>query len=170
MENNLDNKQVVAVPVSRNELNSIVNQFNGIKKTISEKITQGLEYASTDEFDQKIDQNVEKFKKTVKIVGTIATLALFVLPADGPIGEIASILATSTFVRSADQLADGIKDMYKSGKKLYVGSIKQNGGLNISSITDANTIENADNIKQDINAIKGSIVEMGEVVSSVRRH
>ena len=52
----------------------------------------------------------------------------------------------------------------------YVGSIKQNGGLNISSITDANTIENADNIKQDINAIKGSIVEMGEVVSSVRRH
>lgn len=90
------------------------------------------------------------------------------MPADGPIGEIASILATSTFVRSADQLADGIKDMYKSGKKLYVVSIKQNGGLNISSITDANTIENAEHIKKDFNDIKGSISEIGAAVSSIK--
>ena len=163
MENNNNvNKQVLGFNVSRNEL-------TGMKKFFAEKLTQGLDYATTDEFEKGLEKNVKKMKKTVKVLGTVATVALLFCPADGPFGEIASIVATSGFAIAVDKLGDNLKDAYKAGKRIYVGSIKQNGEMQVSSIADDNTVENAKEFGNGLKNIKDSINDISDVISNGRK-
>lgn len=167
--NNDEKKQILAVSISRDDLNNIVNQFNGIKKQAAEKLVQGLEYASSDDFEKNLNLNIKKMKKTVKVVGTIATIALIFCPSDGPIGEIAAFLATSGFVHSVDKIGNSIKNAYKAGKNLYVASIKSDGSTRLSRIADKNIVKNVSNLKSELNIIKNSVSEMKDNYNSMSR-
>ena len=71
------------------------------------------------EIEEKIEQDAENTKKAVKVAGTAATIALMFCPADGPFGEIATLLATPAFCELVNVAADIKKKSIITQKRAF---------------------------------------------------
>ena len=99
----------------------------------------------------KMKQFFQNAKKTVDVVGGVATVALVLCPLDGPFGEIASLLATGILhgmVSGAERIYDKIAD-----------STKQ----------DANIMENATDIARNIENEKENFLRLKDTLLSAKQ-
>lgn len=76
-------------------------------------IDTGISY----EIEEKIDKDAKRTKKLIKVAGSVATVALLFCPADGPFGEMATLLATPSFCALVDVAADLKKKSLITGKR-----------------------------------------------------
>lgn len=60
-------------------------------------------------FEEKLEKYTEKQKTTIKLAGTVATIVLFFCPADGPVGEICSALATPLLATLVEKKSELLK-------------------------------------------------------------
>lgn len=91
---------------------------------------------------KKVKKGFQVAKKTVDIVGGIATVALVLCPTDGPFGEVATLISTGVLhgmVSSAEQIYDKVMASTKEG---------------------ANIMENATDIARNLKNEKESLVKL----------
>lgn len=69
------------------------------------------------EIEEKIEKDAKRTKKLIKVAGGIATVALLFCPADGPFGEMLTLLATPSFCKLVDIAADIKKKSLITGKR-----------------------------------------------------
>lgn len=77
-----------------------------IEKTRADYQKNVVDTGKSDEIDKKIEKRAETTKKTIKVAGTVATVLLMICPADGPLGEVLTALATPALVELVDVKAD----------------------------------------------------------------
>lgn len=153
--------QMIGVSVTRNEKNQLKDYYQS-----------KANYAASDDFEQKLDNGVNIAKGTVAILGATATVVLLICPVDGPVGEIITGLATPGLIVAVDKLGDSLKDMYKSSKKVYSGSVNSNTGkvemgrvisdetlTNVNKLTTAmvNARRSSDELKNMVNDTKAAV-------------
>lgn len=70
---------------------------------------------------KKVKKGFSNTKKVISIVGGIATVVLLFCPLDGPVGEIASLLATGGLylgVDAAEKIYDNVMDIPNKDTKI----------------------------------------------------
>jgi hypothetical protein len=80
--------------------------------------------------EEEIDKQAERKKKAIKIAGTVATIALIFVPADGPFGEMATFFATPALCALTDVCADLKKKALITGKRGFEKSVLKVDGTN----------------------------------------
>lgn len=98
---------VIVVP----EKQSIIQRF---KKYYKEKI---IDTGKSENFEKTVDKVATGVKTAVKVAGTIATVILVICPADGPFGEVCTVLATPALCALVDKVADMAKKTTISAKR-----------------------------------------------------
>ena len=53
-----------------------------------------IDTGKSQDLEAKIEKKAEMEKKVIKIAGAVATIVLLFCPADGPVGEVCTVLAT----------------------------------------------------------------------------
>ena len=76
-----------------------------------------IDTGKAQEIEAKIDEKAKRKKKIIKVAGTVATVALIFIPADGPFGELCTILATPALCALVDVSAEIQKKMEITGKR-----------------------------------------------------
>lgn len=76
-----------------------------------------VDTGKSQELERKIDQRAKMAKKTIKAVGTLATVILMFIPADGPFGELCTALATPALCSLVSLATDIQKKMLITGKR-----------------------------------------------------
>ncbi|MGM9877581.1 MAG: hypothetical protein ACI33S_02925 [Bacilli bacterium] len=137
----------------------LYEKINGKKEQISDSYQKNIvDTGISSEIEEKIDKQTKATKTAVKVAGTIATIVLMVCPADGPFGEIATLLATPAFCKLAEIAAEIKKKTLISAKRsaekyiLHVESKNESvEGYNLKSgeyISDMKSfIKNLDELK-----------------------
>lgn len=137
------------------EPRSVVDKFRNWYK---EKVIDTGRAATTEE---AIDRNIEIEKKVVKVAGTIATIVLLFCPADGPVGEICTALATPLLVKLVELKGDLTKKILIGGKRKFEADfIKEDGSSSKIEVPEFNLEE----ITKDFVEVKQSTEAFSNVV------
>ena len=80
------------------------------------------------EFEEKFDKGIETTKNVVYVVGGIATVALAILPADGPFGELIALAATPAFAKAVEAGGNILKDVVIGTKRSIEDNIVHEDG------------------------------------------
>jgi hypothetical protein len=87
-----------------------------------------IDTGKSSDFEEKLDEKIKREKRIVKIAGTIATIVLIFVPADGPIGELCTAAATPLLVKLVDLKGKIQKGVILNGKReLEAQFIKADG-------------------------------------------
>lgn len=153
----MDNFNVLNTTEERSFVNKAKEKMNAerIRQAYKEKY---IDTGKSQEFEKELDEKAKRIKKRIKIAGTIATIALIFCPADGPFGEICTLLATPAFCKLVDLATDLEKKAIVSGKRsaekylLHVdGSNEEVEGLDLES---GNIINDFRNIKKEMDNVE----------------
>jgi len=132
--------------------------INKLREKYKEKM---IDTNKSYELEKKIEEDTKKLKTKIKVAGTIATIALAICPADGPVGEIAAAISTPGLLALADLSCDIRKKSLIGAKRLVEKNVLQVDGTNEQ--ISAYNLDNSDIIVKDINEFKNlyNIVESG---------
>ena len=98
-------------------------------------------------FEEMIDKQVEMEKTFVKVAGTIATIALIFYPADGPVGEILTALATPLLAKVIDLKGNLVKETVIGAKRnIEANYIGTDGRSEKVAVPDLNLIDSTHGI------------------------
>ena len=132
----------------------LYEKMNGKVKGVQDSYKENIvDTGISNDIEEKIEKDAKATKTGIKIVGTIATVALMFCPADGPFGEALTLLATPAFCALVDLAAEVKKKVLISGKRgiekhfLKVDNANQN-------ITGYN-MENGEIVEDFVNLAKG---------------
>ena len=143
-----------------NEIRENKINIEKVRQMYKEKM---IDTGKAQELEEKIEKEAKTTKKVIKVAGTLATVALIFIPADGPFGEIATALATPSLCALVDILAEIKKKALITGKRkiekhiLHVdGENKKISGFDLNNgqeiIKEFKEMKKAlDNVEQDIN-------------------
>ena len=113
------------------------------------------------EMEAKIDESAKKKKKVIKIAGTVATVALIFIPADGPFGELCTVLATPALCALVDVSADIQKKMQITGKRTVEKYVLHVDGTNKNvtglSLDKDELVKDFTNLKEAVNDFEGGL-------------
>ena len=110
----MENANVIKVTEGRNFVNKAKEKMNNVRQLYKEKM---IDTGKSQDLEEKIEKNAELLKKKIRIAGTLATVALIFVPADGPFGEMATFFATPALCALVDVCADLRKKALISGKR-----------------------------------------------------
>ena len=120
-----------------------------------------IDTGKAQEIEAKIDEKAKKKKKIIKVVGGAATVALIFIPADGPFGELCTILATPALCALVDVSAELQKKVSITEKRavekylLHVdGTNKEVTGL---SLDKDELTKDFTNLKNAVDEFKGGL-------------
>jgi len=119
-----------------------------------------IETGKSASFEEKFDKGIDIATKTVYVAGSIATVVLIFCPADGPFGELCTIAATPVLAKLVEEGGKLLKKVVIKDVKrdLIEGTIVQKDGSSQSVIIpDANIVEDAKVMANDINSFKDTI-------------
>ena len=94
------------------------------------------------EFEEKLDKGVEIAKNAIYVAGGVVTVVMALCPADGPIGEAISIVATPLLAKVVEMGATLVKDVVIGTKRVVEEKIvHENGSSDNVTISEDLTIE-----------------------------
>ena len=88
--------------------------IDNIREEYKEKV---VDTGKSKRIEEVIEEKAEKAKKQIRVLGTLATVALIVIPADGPFGELCTALATPGLCALVDLAANIEKKLLITGKR-----------------------------------------------------
>ena len=103
MENN--DMSVIQVNEERGLIDK-AKKAMGLEHIREEYKKKYIDTGKAQKIEAKIDEKAKKKKKIIKVVGGVATVALVFIPADGPFGELCTVLATPALCALVDVSAD----------------------------------------------------------------
>jgi len=110
----------------------------------------------TKNFEEKLDKSLKLEKNFIKIAGTVATIVLIFCPADGPVGEICTALATPLLAKLVDLKEKIVKSVVIGGKRklegTFIGADGSSKNIEVPEF-DLNKLPN------DFNNLKNTIEE-----------
>lgn len=107
-------ENIIMVEEKRSFINKAKEKMEQFRNLYKEKM---IDTGKSQKLEQKIENQAKNTKKAIKIVGSLATIALMFCPADGPFGEIATLLATPGLCALVDVAADIKKKSLITGKR-----------------------------------------------------
>ena len=113
--------------------------IDNIREEYKEKV---VDTGKSQRMEELIEEKADKAKKQIKIMGTLATVALVFIPADGPFGELCTALATPGLCALVDLTADIEKKLLITGKRGIEKSLLK--------VDAGGTIEGYDLTKDDL--------------------
>lgn len=122
----MDKTNLIVVPEERQEIKEVKKGMKKKKNKLQEKYQEKVvDTGASDKIDKAIDTvtGVEKF--AIGALGTVATVALAICPADGPVGEICTAVATPGVIQLAELKADIEKKLVHSAKGLFEKKVMQ---------------------------------------------
>lgn len=122
-----ENINVIHVTEKRSFLNKAKNKMNNIRDTYKEKM---IDTGLSQKLEEEIDKQAKRKKKAIKIAGTVATIALIFVPADGPFGELATFFATPALCALTDVCAELKKKALITGKRGFEKAVLKVDGAN----------------------------------------
>ena len=95
----MEKTNVIVVPEERQEIKEVKKGMKKKKNKIQEKYQEKVvDSGASDKIDKFIDTKAKVEQVAIGAIGTVATVALAICPADGPFGEACSILATPALI------------------------------------------------------------------------
>ncbi len=113
--------------------------MDNIREEYKEKI---VDTGKSKRIEEIIEEKAEKAKKQIRIMGTLATVALIFIPADGPFGELCTAIATPGLCALVDLAANIEKKLLITGKRGIEKSVFK--------VDNEGTIESYDLTKDDL--------------------
>ncbi len=114
-----------------NENRSVLERFRNWYK---EKL---IDTGKAKDFEEKLDKKIEIEKKAIYILGSIATVVLIFIPADGPVGEICAAVATPLLAELVSLKGKITKKVVLGAKrKLEADFIKADGSSDKIEVPD----------------------------------
>ena len=110
----MENVNIIKLNESRDFVEKAKEKMENIRQLYKEKM---IDTGKSQELEEQIEKEAEATKKMVRVAGTIATVALIFVPADGPFGEIATLVATPALCALVDVCADIRKKTIITGKR-----------------------------------------------------
>ena len=110
----MENVNIIKLNESRDFVEKAKEKMENIRQFYKEKM---IDTGKSQELEEQIEKEAEATKKMVRVAGTIATVALIFVPADGPFGEIATLFATPALCALVDVCADIRKKTIITGKR-----------------------------------------------------
>ena len=142
---------VIAVREEKSFIDKARDKMEQIRQSYKEKM---IDTGASSDLERKIDERAARKKKTIKIVGTLATVVLAVCPADGPVGEIATALATPGLCALVNIFADIEKKLLITGKRTLEKSVLKvdgsNGDVKGYDLTNGEIIEDVKEFMKDL--------------------
>jgi hypothetical protein len=103
------------------------------------------------DFEAFIDKKIAVEKKVIQIVGTIATVALIFIPADGPYGEICAALATPILAKLVELKGELEKKVILISKRAIEANFLGVDGTNKSiELPEGNIVKTVTGITENI--------------------
>ena len=139
-----------------NKIKGFFNRFSldNIRKEYKEKMIDTGKSQRVEEF---IDEKAELAKKQIRIMGTLATVALIAVPADGPFGELCTAFATPGLCALVDVAADIEKKLLITGKRAvekYILKVDAGGTIKAYDLTNDDLIKDLYNARKAANKIE----------------
>lgn len=151
-------ENVIVVEEDRNFIQKAKMKIENLRKKYQEEY---VDTGKSQELERKIERDAEKSKKAIKIIGTIATLILAICPADGPVGEIASALATPGLCALVDVAANIKKKALITGKrgieKHFLKVDGSDGNIASYDLTSGEIIEDFKGFMREFNNISAGM-------------
>ncbi len=122
-----ENTNIIHVTEKRNFVDKAKNKMNDIRDTYKEKM---IDTGLSQKLEEEIDKHAKRQKTAIKVAGTVATIALIFVPADGPFGELATFFATPALCALTDVCADLKKKALITGKRSFEKSVLKIDGSN----------------------------------------
>ena len=110
----MENVNIIKLNESRDFVEKAKEKMENIRQFYKEMM---IDTGKSQELEEQIEKEAEATKKMVRVAGTIATVALIFVPADGPFGEIATLFATPALCALVDVCADIRKKAIITGKR-----------------------------------------------------
>ena len=155
MDNNMN---VLQVDENRDFINKAKEKMN-IEKIRNDYKEKYIDTGKSQEFEARLEEDAKRKKKIIKIAGTAATIALIFIPADGPFGELCTILATPALCALVDGSTDIKKKLAITGKRAAEKYILHVDGSNKNvkgySLDKKDIIEDFTNLKSSIDNLEG---------------
>lgn len=128
------------------EKRSVIDKFRNWYK---EKL---IDTGKAQSFEENLDKEIELEKQAIGIIGTIATVVLAFCPADGPVGEICTALATPLLQSLVDLKGKITREVAIGGKRaLEANLIKADGSSKQVQVADFNLESIATDLDDAIN-------------------
>lgn len=157
MDNNMN---VLQVDENRDFINKAKEKMN-IEKIRNDYKEKYIDTGKSQEFEAKLEEDAKRKKKIIKVAGTAATIALIFIPADGPFGELCTILATPALCALVDVSTDIKKKLAITGKRAAEKYILHVDGSNKNvkgySLDKKDIIEDFTNLKSSIDNLEGGL-------------
>lgn len=157
MDNNMN---VLQVDENRDFINKAKEKMN-IEKIRNDYKEKYIDTGKSQEFEARLEEDAKRKKKIIKIAGTAATIALIFIPADGPFGELCTILATPALCALVDVSTDIKKKLAITGKRAAEKYILHVDGSNKNvkgySLDKKDIIEDFTNLKSSLDNLEGGL-------------
>lgn len=128
------------------ENRSVIDSFRFLYK---EKV---IDTGKAQEFEENLDKGIEIAKNVIYIAGGVATVALALCPADGPVGEAIAMIATPLLAKVAEGAFTLVKDAVIGTKRAFEEKvIHENGASDKVNITEDLSFEK---VAQEITDVK----------------
>lgn len=149
-------ENVIMLEEKRSFVDKAKQKMEDIRTSYKEKF---VDTGKAQKLEEDIEKRAKMKKKTIKILGRFATIALALCPADGPFGEICAALATPGLCALVDIAAEIQKKAAITGKRAAEKYILKVDGSN-GNVAGYNL--NNDEIIEDITSLKEAINEVSE--------
>lgn len=143
-----------------------VNENRQILEMMKEKKLETLKHIEKNHFKEKlIDKSIDIAKGVVTVAGAALTVVMAVCPFDGPVGEIATVLATPALVKAIESSRNLLKATFveKNSENISGALIDVYGNVKQINLKDYNFVQNT---KSDDAMLEKSEVGFEEFTSS----
>ena len=154
----MDDTNIIHLVEDRNFVEKAKQKTEDIRKTYKEKM---IDTGKSQKLEELLEKDAERTKKIIRVAGTAATVALIFIPADGPFGEIATLLATPALCALVDVCADIRKKALITGKREFEKHVLNVDGSN-EKIEGFN-LDNKESFIKDFKDLKEGIDNVNKV-------
>ncbi len=150
-------ENVMMIEENRSFVEKAKQKMQEIRTSYKEKF---IDTGKSQQLEEEIEKKAKRKKKTIKVLGRLATIALAICPADGPFGEICTALATPGLCALVDISTEIQKKALITGKRAaekYVLKVDgSNGNVAGYNLNNNEIIEDIDSLKSAINDLSES--------------
>ena len=116
----MEKTNIIVVPEKREEVKEVKKGMKKKKNKLQEKYQEKVvDSGASDKMDKAIDTITKVEQVGIGLVGGVATVALAICPADGPVGEVCGVLATPALIGLVQGKAEIEKKAYHTVKGLF---------------------------------------------------
>lgn len=117
-----------------------------------------IETGKSADFEEKFDRGIDISTKTVKTLGTFATIVLTLFPLDGPVGETFTAIATPVLAKLVEKGGNLLKNFIIGDVKrnlIEATFVRKDGSSRSVVIPDGDVVEDAKELSNDFQSFKG---------------